>query len=162
MSKFLDHGADRSKQRNFDLGDVLAVTTKVPAASTRQLDGLYDIVGYVTGDPKISALSVSMMLSSAQKTILQQHPQLASVTFPDVEMIAEGDRKQVVNDWLSGQKDTFGKTLSISPAKISLKLSLDEQIDYVNGINPNIQVVDFKPESPQRKTPTRKPDGPRS
>lgn len=163
MSNFLDRSADQSKQRTFDLSDVLTVTTGA-LISTRQVDGLYDIMGYVTGDESISTIGLAMMADSAKQTILQQHPQLASVTFPDIKKVAASDREKFISDWLSKQKATFGETLSISPAKISLQLSLDEQIDYVKGINPNIQVhtVGLEPRKPQKKPPTRKPGEPRT
>lgn len=146
-------------QRNFDLSDILSVTTGA-LVSSRHMDGIYDIMGYVTGDEGISTIGLAMMADSAKKTILGQHPELEAVKFPGIKNVAEENRVSFINGWIAEQKERFGEKLSIIPASAPRAVSLEEQIGYVRERNPNVKVAVVEvPSEPRSRASGHKPNG---
>ena len=83
-----------------------------------------------------------MMAEHVKETVLTQHPDLKNVDdFPDLQDKSNTDRDNLIAKWLSAQEKKFGETLTITPADIPMEMSLDEQVDFVKGINPNIKVI---------------------
>ena len=86
--------------RAFSLGDVLSVTTGY-LVSLRHVDGLYDILNYMTGDDLYTP-QLPRALDECAGPLLTQHPDLAAVRVP--EQFGDGGREsaeQALTRWLS-------------------------------------------------------------
>jgi hypothetical protein len=93
--------------RNFHLGDILSITTK-KLVSPRHIDGVYDILDFMTGD---NLMTHQLPRAGEEMTpvLLRQHPQLRDV---DASSVNGATWK----DWMDAQIATFGETLPVSPA----------------------------------------------
>lgn len=93
-------------KKQFHLGDVLSVTGK-KLVSPRLIDGIYDILNYMTGDNLFTH-----QLISAQKEcrpfLLRQFPQLAEVDESSVN-------RDTWRAWLDEQIAKFGEFLDVEP-----------------------------------------------
>lgn len=93
--------------RMFDLGDVLTVSSG-RLLSERGMDGLYDILHFMTGAP-VFTHQIPRVLPIAKIAMLEQHPQLRDL-----------DRETVISRanfklWLSAQRRIFGDQLLVAP-----------------------------------------------
>jgi len=94
--------------RDFELGDILTVTTG-KLVSRRMMDGVYDILNYMTG---YTLFTHQLPEASAQckPFLLEQYPQLSNV---DDSVI----NKDNAYDWLSEQEEKFGSKLPVKPIR---------------------------------------------
>ena len=92
--------------RAFDLGDVLSITTG-RLVSRRHVDGIYDILGYLTGESPYTH-QLGRFMDECRPHLLRQHPALADIT--GAEVTTDNWR-----DWLAQQEVRFGRTLDIQP-----------------------------------------------
>jgi hypothetical protein len=92
--------------KRFDLSDVLSITTG-RLVSTRHIDGVYDILGYMTGEAPFTH-QLPRFSDECRPHLLRQHPQLVDVT---------GDEVTTDNwrQWLAAQRVRFGDSLEIDP-----------------------------------------------
>ncbi len=124
--------------RQFHISDVLSVTTR-RLFSQRGMDGVYDICEFVTGNPDISTIGLEQTSKFARLEVLDQHPQLASVTLPEFsEDDNQETRKIIISGWLEKQSRVFGETLTIKPADNPPILSVETDIAHALSINPNL------------------------
>ncbi len=94
----------------FHLGDVLSVTTG-RLVSPRGMDGLYDILTWMTGDDLFTH-QIPRAVDECREPLLAQHPPLARVHVPAA--LGEGSRERaqrVLARWLAGQAATYGAPL---------------------------------------------------
>jgi len=92
----------------FDLGDILSVTTGF-LVSPRHIGGVYDILGYMTGE----SLFVHQLPRASRECspfLLAQHPRLRGASVPD-----EFDGEEAVISWLDAMKVRFGGSLPVAP-----------------------------------------------
>jgi hypothetical protein len=94
--------------RAFHLGDVLTITTGA-LVSPRHIDGVYDILNWMTGD-SLFTHQLPRAMDECQGPLLAQHPDLAAITLPDF-----GDGKAAVYAWLAGQVAVYGETRAVAP-----------------------------------------------
>lgn len=94
--------------RKFDLGDILSVTTG-RLVSTRHVGGVYDILGYMTGE-QLFTHQLPRASRQCEGPLLQQLPQLASIEVPDDFSDADD-----VYAWLDKQKAIYGEVLPVEP-----------------------------------------------
>jgi len=92
--------------RKFHLGDVLTVTTG-RLLSLRGVDGLYDILNYMTGD-ELYTHALPRAGRICAPVLLKQYPQLADVD-------AEGINKENWKNWLAEQVAKYGEELEVTP-----------------------------------------------
>jgi hypothetical protein len=97
--------------RTFDIGDVLSVTTG-KLVTRRHIDGIYDILGYMTGE-NLFTHQLPRALNMCQPALLAQHPELAGVDLPDE--IAEAVDPEGIFQWVDGQAERFGRELPVTP-----------------------------------------------
>jgi hypothetical protein len=74
-------------EREFDIGDVLSVTTgvllcPVNGSRTSPIQGVYDILNYMTGD-NLYTHQLPRVRKEAAPVILARHPQLATIEIPE-------------------------------------------------------------------------------
>jgi hypothetical protein len=96
--------------REFHLGDILSVTTG-RLVSPRHIDGVYDILNYMTGE-NLYTHQLPRATEACAGPLLAQHPDLADARIPEGGF---GDDKANVEAWLADQVRRFGETRSIAP-----------------------------------------------
>lgn len=97
-----------SSTRNFDIGDVLSVSTG-QLVSDSGMDGVYDILGFMTHDPYITTVGLAVVADACKKEILRQHPQLTGLRYTGPST------SQGVAEWVNLQAETYGRELPVSP-----------------------------------------------
>jgi hypothetical protein len=93
--------------RPFHLGDVLTITTG-RLVSPRHMDGVYDVLNFMTGD-NLFTHQLPRACEECAPELLRQHPQLRDVSVPD---FSSPDH---VPDWLAEQVIQYGETLALAP-----------------------------------------------
>lgn len=73
---------DKLDSKQFHLGDVLSVTTG-RLLSPRLMDGIYDILNFMTDD-NLFTHQLPRARQECAPILLQQHPQLANIVIPDI------------------------------------------------------------------------------
>lgn len=98
-----------SPVRRFHLGDILSVTTG-RLLSLRRMDGLYDILNWMTGD-NLFTHQLPRACRECAPRLLEQHPALAEVA----EIPAFDGSAAAVAAWLRQWVDRFGEYLPVQP-----------------------------------------------
>lgn len=93
--------------RMFHLGDILTVTTGC-LVSPRHMDGVYDLLNFMTGDDLMTH-QLPRAGRECAPALLDQHPQLCDVVVP------EFDGEAHVWRWLGEQVDRYGMELPVQP-----------------------------------------------
>lgn len=121
--------------REFDLGDILSITTGA-LVSRRHIEGVYDILGYMTGE-SLFTHQLPRASRECEPALLAQHPQLADVRVPDWP--SEGV-KEAVYAWLDEQEDRFGKTLPVTPLATEDHTRIDP-ISELKMMRPDMPII---------------------
>jgi hypothetical protein len=98
--------------RSFHLGDVLSVTTG-KLVSPRLIEGVYDILNYMTGD-SLFTHQLPRASRECAPWLLRQHPELATVD-------ASGVTRTTWRRWLAEQIAQFGDSLEVEPPLTELR-----------------------------------------
>lgn len=109
------------KQKLFHLGDILTVTTG-KLVSTRHIDGVYDILNFMTRD-NLFTHQLGRASNECKPALLEQHPQLATVTGDDVT-------PENFKAWIEAQCSEFGEQLMVQ----QLTEHAHEVIDPLNEL----------------------------
>lgn len=110
--------------RRFPLDDILSVTTG-RLLSRRHMDGLYDLLNYMTGHDLFTH-QLGRAADACAPALLAQHPQLADVQPP------EGLDTADLMAWLVEQERTHGETLPVAPLPPSEPVNpIEELCDMV-------------------------------
>jgi hypothetical protein len=96
------------EERLFHLGDILTITTGL-LVSPRHVEGIYDILNFMTGD-NLFTHQLPRAMDECAPVLLAQHPQLRAVQVPE-----EFDGKEHVDQWLAEQVMRYGEQLSVAP-----------------------------------------------
>jgi hypothetical protein len=98
----------------FHLGDVLSITTGM-LVSPRYMDGVYDLVGYLTSNqPDLTELSASM--AKCRDYLLRRHPALAALDTSNLQF-------ENWRNWLHSQQLGIGEWIEVrrpEPGEIAL------------------------------------------
>ena len=94
--------------RDFHLSDILSITDG-RLVSTRHMDGVYEILNFMTGD-SLFTHQLPRAAGVCKPALLAQHPQLASVVEPYTKLDAA-----TIPAWLAKQIAKFGETLPVAP-----------------------------------------------
>ena len=95
-------------QRHFDLGDIFSITTG-QLVSPRHMDGVYDILGFMTGEALMTH-QLPRAMDACRPELLRQHPQLTAVEVPD---LPHEHKPWMV--WLDEMKLEYGMMLPVTP-----------------------------------------------
>ncbi|MGW0312033.1 DUF7736 domain-containing protein [Streptomyces flavidovirens] len=93
--------------RSFPLADVLSVTTDC-LLSRRHMDGLYSILGYMTGQDLFTHQLIAAA-DACKPALLAQHPDLAEVRPP-----ADIDAPDLMA-WLAEAERVHGESVMVAP-----------------------------------------------
>jgi hypothetical protein len=121
-----------AETRDFHLGDVLSVTTGL-LVSPRHIEGVYDILNYMTGDD-LFIHQLPRAQDECAGPLLAQHPDLAAIVVPD-----EFDDKEHVERWLAEQVERFGDIRPVAPIDPERHLRIDP-IDEIKMMRPDMPV----------------------
>jgi hypothetical protein len=99
----------------FHLGDILTVTTGGRLVSPRHMEGVYDILNWMTGE-SLMTHQLPRALRECEGPLLAQHPDLAGVSVPEV--FGDGTRESAelaVDAWLAEQVAVYGEMREVEP-----------------------------------------------
>lgn len=88
--------------KTFHLGDILSITTS-RLVSPRHIDGVYDILNFMTGD-NLFTHQLPRACDECQGPLLAQHPDLAGIEVPNF-----GGSESAVKAWLAEQVAIYGE-----------------------------------------------------
>lgn len=120
--------------KTFELGDVLSVTTG-RLVSRKHMGGIYEIMGFLTGDEYITTLGLLAMKDTCTEALLAQHPQLHNVVTPD-----EFTDEDHIWSWLAEQERLFGETLEVEPIDGGVLVPSD--LTMMRHLRPDMDVSD--------------------
>jgi hypothetical protein len=99
--------------KTFHLGDVLTITTG-RLVSPRHMEGVYDILNWMTGD-NLFTHQLPRASDECAGPLLAQHPDLAAVTVPEeFGDGSEGSAQRAVDEWLAAQVAVYGETREVA------------------------------------------------
>ena len=100
--------------KTFHLGDVLSITTE-RLVSPRHIDGVYDILGWMTGE-SLFTHQLPRACRECRSPLLAQHPDLAAIAPPeDFGGGSKDSAKDAVACWLAEQVAVYGETREVAP-----------------------------------------------
>ncbi len=117
--------------KKFHLGDVLSITTG-RLVSPRHIDGVYDILGFMTGE-SLFTHQLPRAGDACKPALFEQHPQLKDV---DASNVNEKNYKQ----WLAEQVAKYGEKLSVSPL-VNGKWEAKDPIEELSEMAPNAKDI---------------------
>jgi hypothetical protein len=107
-----------TEKRDFHLGDILSVTTG-RLVSPRHVDGVYDLLGFMVGEP-LWTHQIPRVAEECAGPLLAKHPQLV-----DVQVPAQFDGKEHVLAWLEEQVAKYGEMFPVTPLPAKDHTSID-------------------------------------
>lgn len=140
-------------KRDFHIGDILSITTD-RLVSPRHVDGIYDILNFLTGD-NLFTHQLPRAVRECKPHLLRQHPQLKDVAIESIEALPEEwtreQREAAVNAWLSGAVKRFGETLPVEPIPADDHERKDpwDELVIMRGTDEGIVPVVVKPADEQ-------------
>lgn len=98
-----------SETKTFHIGDILTITTGC-LVSPRHVDGIYDILNFMTGD-SLSTHQLPRGMDECAPSLREQFPDLAAIVAPD----DFGGSAERVAAWLADQVAVHGETREVAP-----------------------------------------------
>lgn len=117
-----------SEARNFDLGDILSVTTGC-LLSPRHMSGIYDILNFMTGD-NLMTHQLPRACRECEPVLLLQHPQLAGV---DASGVTSENHLARLAAW----KAEFGESLPVEPCGPGVHERIDPLSELAEKVHPS-------------------------
>jgi hypothetical protein len=94
--------------RQFHLSDILTITDG-RLISTRHIEGVYDILNFMTGE-SLFTHQLPRAMDSCRSALIAQHPHLTGLVDPETKLDAES-----LPAWLAKQVAKFGEELPVTP-----------------------------------------------
>jgi len=126
---------EEEMEKQFHIGDVLSITTG-HLVSPRHIDGIYDILNFMTGD-SLFTCQLLRAFDECKPHLLEQHPQLNDVD-------ASGVTPENWQEWLDQQVARYGENLTVRPipeGRHEFRNPLDEAAEMMGGSDKVIPVV---------------------
>ena len=124
-----------TETKTFHLGDILSITTEC-LVSPRYIDGVYDILNWMTGD-SLFTHQLPRACRECQGPLLAQHPDLAVIVLPE----SFGDNaEQGVARWLAEQVAIYGETREVAPLAAGDHTRIDP-ITELRAMKPDGEIV---------------------
>ena len=118
-----------SATKDFHIGDILSITDG-RLVSPRHMDGVYDILGWMTGE-SLFTHQLPRVCSEAKPVLLAMHPQLASVSRDDA---VDGSN---MDAWLADKVARFGETLPVPKMSADEHESIDPMSELAGMVHPD-------------------------
>lgn len=126
-----------TETRDFHLGDLLSITDG-HLVSPRHIDGVYDVIDFVTGEAHMTH-QLMRAAEVIKPWLLEQHPWLADITVPDGLGSEEG-----VLTWLVGATEKHGANHPVKAMPFGAYVGR-EPIAEFREMNPNAKVIVIDP-----------------
>jgi len=124
------------RPKKFHLGDVLSITTG-KLVSPRLIDGIYDILNFMTND-NLYTHQLPRVCKECAPEILRQHPKLKDVD-------ASGCNSETWKVWMQEQIEKYGEELSIKPMRVKKHTHIDPIKELKQFGKPVVAVVAPQP-----------------
>lgn len=124
--------------RSFHLGDILTVTTGA-LVSPRHMDGVYDILNWMTGD-NLFTHQLPRASDECQPHLLAQHPDLAAIEVPEFDGADRDQVEAAVGAWLAEQVARFGEYRDVTPLAIGDHTIIDPLTEMATKY-PHVKVI---------------------
>jgi len=118
--------------RMFHLGDVLTITTG-RLVSPRHVDGIYDILNFMTGD-NLFTHQLPRASEECQGPLLAQHPDLAEIEVPELD----GEAEAIT--WLAVQVARYGETREVAPLAAGEHTCIDP-LTEIRKMAPHAEII---------------------
>lgn len=116
----------------FHLGDILSITTG-KLMSPRHMDGIYDILNFMTGD-LLYTHQLGRAIKECAPFLLSQHPQLEGIQI-------EGVTKDTFNSILEDLCAEYGENLLVTPVPEHAHEFIDPRSELAEKIHPDRIIV---------------------
>ena len=120
------------EKKQFHIGDVLSVTTG-RLVSPRHIDGLYDILNFMTGDD-LYTHALGRASEDCKPFLLAEHPSLAAITGDEVT-------RENWREWLSKMVAEFGGYLEVSKIEDGGYTAIDPIAELLSMTNKPVVAV---------------------
>ena len=121
-----------NKTREFHIGDILSVTHE-RLVSPRHIEGVYDILNFMTGD-SLFTHQLPRAGRECAPFLFEQHPALKDVD-------ATGIDGSNWSEWLDSQIAIFGETLPVQPLPDHAHEFIDPVSELAGKVHPSKIVV---------------------
>jgi len=126
--------------KTFHLGDILTITTGGRLVSPRHMEGVYDILNWMTGE-NLMTHQLPRAARECEGPLLAQHPDLAAVTVPgEFGDGTPGGAKRAVDAWLAEQVAVYGETREVEPLHPDDHTRIDPLTEF-GIVAPHAQVI---------------------
>jgi hypothetical protein len=125
--------------KTFHLGDILSITTS-RLVSPRHIDGVYDILNWMTGD-NLFTHQLPRASEECEGPLLAQHPDLANVVVPDNFGETADEAKAAVDRWLAEQVAVYGETREVAPLAAGDHAAIDPLTEMQSMIRPDAEII---------------------
>jgi hypothetical protein len=125
--------------KTFHLGDILSITTS-RLVSPRHIDGVYDILNWMTGD-NLFTHQLPRASEECEGPLLAQHPDLANVVVPDSFGETADEAKAAVDRWLAEQIAVYGETREVAPLAAVDHTAIDPLTEMQSMIRPDTEII---------------------
>jgi len=125
--------------RDFHITDILTVTTG-NLVSSRHMDGVYDILNYLTGD-NLFTHQIPRALTECAPPLLRQHPQLAAA---DTSGVTPENLPVRTAEWVAA----FGEMLPVAPLPQGAHEFIDPILELAEKIHPS-RIAVVRADSPE-------------
>lgn len=102
--------------KQYHLSDILSITTG-KLVSTRHMEGVYDILNYMTGD-NLFTHQLPRACRECEPILLAQHPQLAGIDKSECN-------KDNWQGWINGLITKYGEWLPVEPLQQGQHLTIN-------------------------------------
>jgi hypothetical protein len=135
-----------TETRTFHIGDILTITTG-KLVSPRHMDGVYDILNWMTGD-SLFTHQLPRGMDECAPSLREQFPDLAAVV-PGEDF---GGSEQRVMAWLDAQVAEHGETREVTPLHEDEHTRIDPFTE-MRKVAPQAEIIPvLVPETPEDKT----------
>ena len=129
--------------KQFHLGDVLSITTG-RLVSPRHIDGVYDILNFMTGD-NLFTHQLPRASDECKPYLVEQFPQLATTEMDSAiadlsdalkSKSGKAQVEKVVADWLAKQVSKYGEMFAVKPIPANaheVKNPIAEAVEMIGG-----------------------------
>jgi len=126
-----------AETREFHIGDILSVTTG-RLVSPRHIDGVYDILNWMTGD-SLFTHQLPRASRECEQPLREQFPDLAAIVPPE----DFGDSEAAVYAWLAEQVAQHGETRQVAPLHADDHTRIDPFTEFAI-VAPQAEVIAFE------------------
>jgi hypothetical protein len=118
-----------SATKDFHIGDILSITDG-RLVSPRHIEGVYDILGWMTGE-NLFTHQLPRVAREAAPALLAMHPQLSSVSRDDA---VDGTN---MDEWLADKVARFGEFLPVPKLGADQHERIDAMSELVGMVHPD-------------------------